>query len=181
MATTYSEMKAQLQTTVDELEQYKAINTSLQAEVEMKKWLKEWKDDENIRLWNQNRQLERTIRDNKKMLSDQDKEISCLKNHNQNLEDQIKKSKNDNKSPYGCDNELEEEINHLNKLIMGKYAELAQVRMRLENQEVELHDHKQQKEKLQQQYDDSKKTHKLELTKSQQGFIKPFGRNFQIR
>ena len=47
------------------------------------------------------------------------------------------------------DNELEEEIKHLNKLIMEKYAELAQVRMRLENQEAELHHHKQQKEKLQ--------------------------------
>ena len=37
MATTYSEMKAQLQTTVGELEQYKAINKSLQVEVETKK------------------------------------------------------------------------------------------------------------------------------------------------
>ena len=48
---------------------------------------------------------------------------------------------------------------------MEKYAKLAQVRMNLENQETELRHHKQQKEKLQQQYDDSKKTHKLELTK----------------
>ena len=48
---------------------------------------------------------------------------------------------------------------------MEKDAELAQVRMRLENQGAELRHHKQQKEKLQQQYDDSKKTHKLELTK----------------
>ena len=97
MAPTYLEMKEQLQTTVDELEQYKAINKSLQVEVETQKWLKEWRDIENRRLWNQNRQLERTIRDNKKMLSDQDKEISCLKIHNQNLEDEIRKSKNDNK------------------------------------------------------------------------------------
>ena len=67
------------------------------------------------------------------MLSDQDKGISCLKIHNQNLEDQIKKSKNDNKSPYGCDNELEEKIKHLNKLIMEKDAELVQVWMKLEN------------------------------------------------
>ena len=70
MAPTYSEMKSCLQTTVDELEQYKAINKSLQVEVETLKWLKEWRDNENRRLWNQNRQLERTIRDNKKMLSD---------------------------------------------------------------------------------------------------------------
>ena len=58
MAPTYSEMKAQLQTTLDELEQYKAINKSIQAEVEMKKWLKKWKGDKNHLLWNQNRQLE---------------------------------------------------------------------------------------------------------------------------
>ena len=34
MAPIYSEMKSQLQTTVDKLEQYKVINESLQAEVE---------------------------------------------------------------------------------------------------------------------------------------------------
>ena len=165
MAPTYSKMKSQLQTTVDELEQYKAINKSLQDEVETHKWLKEWRDNENRRLWNQNRQLERTISYNKKILSNQDKEISCLKIHNQNLEYEIRKSKNDNKSPYGCDNELEEEIKHLNKLIMEKDVELAQVQMKLENQETELRHHKHRKEKLQQQYDDSKKTHKLELKK----------------
>ena len=48
---------------------------------------------------------------------------------------------------------------------MEKDAELVQVRMKLENQETKLCHHKQQKEKLQQQYNDSKKTHKLELTK----------------
>ena len=58
MACTYSEMKSQLQTTMDELEQYKEINKSLQVEVETQKWLKEWRDNENLHLWNQNRQLE---------------------------------------------------------------------------------------------------------------------------
>ena len=79
MTPTYSEMMPQLQTTVDGLEQYKAINKSIQANVETQKQLKEWRDNENRRLWNQNRQLEQTISDNKKILSDQDKEISCLK------------------------------------------------------------------------------------------------------
>ena len=37
--------------------------------------------------------------------------------------------------------------------------------MRFKNQGVELRLHKQQKEKLQEEYDYSKKTHKLELTK----------------
>ena len=45
MAPTYLEMKSQLQTTMDELEQYKAINKSLQAKVETQKWLKEWRDN----------------------------------------------------------------------------------------------------------------------------------------
>ena len=54
MAPTYSEMKSPLQTTMDELEQYKAINKSLQAEVDMQKWLKEWRDNENCLLWNRN-------------------------------------------------------------------------------------------------------------------------------
>ena len=67
------------------------------------------------------------------MLSDHEKEISCLKIHNQNLEDEIKKSKNDEKSPYGSDNELEKEIMRLNKLIMRKDIELAQVRRTLES------------------------------------------------
>ena len=48
---------------------------------------------------------------------------------------------------------------------MEKDVELAQVQMSLENEGAELRHHKQQKEKLQQQYDDSKKTHKLEPTK----------------
>ena len=52
MAPTYSEMKSQLQTIVDELEKYKVINKSLQAEVEMQKLLKEWQDNENCCLWN---------------------------------------------------------------------------------------------------------------------------------
>ena len=98
MAPTYSEIKSQLQTIVDELEQYKAINKSIQANVETQKQLKEWRDNENRLLWNQNRQLEQTISDNKKILYDQDKEISCLKIHNQNLEEEIKNSKNDNKN-----------------------------------------------------------------------------------
>ena len=58
MEPTYSEMKSQLQTTMDELEQYKAINKSIQANIEMQKQLKEWRDNENRHLWNQNRKLE---------------------------------------------------------------------------------------------------------------------------
>ena len=48
---------------------------------------------------------------------------------------------------------------------MDKEDKLAQLHEKLEKQETELCHRQQQKEKLQQQYDDSKKTHKLELIK----------------
>ena len=60
---------------------------------------------------------------------------------------------------------MEEEISHLNKVVIDKEDELVQVHEKLGNQEIELRHHQQQKEIIQQQHDDSKKTHKLELTK----------------
>ena len=48
---------------------------------------------------------------------------------------------------------------------MDKEDKLTQLHEKLENQEIELCHRQHQKEKLKQQYDDSKKTHKLELTK----------------
>ena len=61
--------------------------------------------------------------------------------------------------------ELEEEIEILNKLIMDKDNELEHVQRKREIQEFELCQHQQQKEKLQARYDDIKKTRKLEMTK----------------
>ena len=48
---------------------------------------------------------------------------------------------------------------------MDKEDKLVQLHEKLENQETQLCHRQQQKEKLQQQYDDNKKTHKLKLTK----------------
>ena len=48
---------------------------------------------------------------------------------------------------------------------MDKYNELEHVHKKWENQEFKLCQHQQQKEKPQQQHDDIKKTHKLEITK----------------
>ena len=79
-------------------------NKRLQVEVKTNDLLKSIRDDENCRLKNQNRQLELTRRDTEKMLSNKDKETSCLKVHNQNLEYKTRKSKNDDKSPYGSNN-----------------------------------------------------------------------------
>ena len=46
--------------------------------------------------------------------------MSHLKSHNQNLEDNIKKSKNELESPYRSNDNLEEEIKCIIKLIMDK-------------------------------------------------------------
>ena len=48
---------------------------------------------------------------------------------------------------------------------MDKEDKLAQLHEKLENQETKLCHRQQQKEKIQHQYDDSKKTHELEQTK----------------
>ena len=64
--------------------------------------------------------------------------ISRLKNHNQDLEDKIKRSKNNEESPYRSDNDLEEDIKCLNKLIMDRDDELAQIQRKLQTQESEI-------------------------------------------
>ena len=61
------------------------------------------------------------------MLFDKNKEVSCLNVHNQNLEDHIRKSKNDEETPYISNHKLEEEIKCLKQLIVEKDTELAQV------------------------------------------------------
>ena len=73
MANTYSVIKSQLQAMLDELEQYKVTNKRLQVEVKTNDLLKSIRDDENCLLKSQNRQLELTRRDTKKMLSNKDK------------------------------------------------------------------------------------------------------------
>ena len=99
------------------------------------------------------------------MLSDKDEEISQLKNYNQNLKDKIKKFEDNEESLYITDNDLEEDIKRLNKLIMDKYDEFAQIQRKLKSQELEICRHLQQKEEFQQKYDDTKKKHKLEIVK----------------
>ena len=48
---------------------------------------------------------------------------------------------------------------------MDKDDELAQIQIKLKSQESEICRHQQQKEELQQKYDDTKKKHKLEIAK----------------
>ena len=87
MENTYSVIKSQLQAVLDELEKYKVTNKRLRVEVKTNDLLKSIRDDDTCRLKNQNWQLELTKRDTKKMLSNKEKEICCLKFHKQKLED----------------------------------------------------------------------------------------------
>ena len=72
------------------------------------------------------------------MLFDKNKNISCLNVHNQNLEDHIRKSKNDEETPYISNHKIEEEIKRLKQLIVDKDIELAQVCRTLVIQEAEI-------------------------------------------
>ena len=82
------------------------------------------------------------------MLSVKNEEISRLKNHNQDLTDKIKKFEDNEESPYRSDNDLEEDMKRLNKLIMDKDDELAQIQRKLKSHELEIRRHQQQKEEL---------------------------------
>ena len=81
-------------------------------------------EQENHRLKYQNQKLEKDNEDIKKMLSTKNEEIYRLKDHNQYLEDKIKRSKN---------NDLEEDIKRLKKIIMDKDDELAQIQIKLKS------------------------------------------------
>ena len=143
-----SKLHSQLLTVLDKLEHYKMTNNHLQFEVKKQNILRELTKQENSRLTaqierltsdnkeqnkeisflkDQNRRLERPNEEFKKILTDKDEEMSHLKSHNKNLEDNMKKSKNDKKSPHRSNIDLEEEIKCIRKLIMDKDNELAQV------------------------------------------------------
>ena len=99
------------------------------------------------------------------MLSDKNNEVSCLNVHNQNLEYQIRKSNNDKETPYISNHKLEEEIKCLKQLIVEKDTELAQVCRTLEIQEADIGRLQQDIQEFQQKNNDTKKVHKLEITK----------------
>ena len=63
-------------------------------------------------------------------------------------------------------NDYEAEIKRLNKIVSDKDEELTQIRHKLENQESVIDQYRQQIKVFQQQNDDSKKTHKSEIAKS---------------
>ena len=128
---------------MSQLEHYKATNNYLQCEIDKQELVKILREQRNRTLEIQNQILEKNNEGFRKILSDRNEKISQLESHNQNLEDQIKKSKNDEKSLYRNDNDFKEDIKCLNKLIMNKDSELMQAQKKLENQEFELCRHEQ--------------------------------------
>ena len=76
-------------------------------------------------LWNhlvkqENHSLKYQNQDLHKRLLDKDKKILHLKSHNQNLKHKIRNWKNVEESPYRSNNDLEEEIKILNKIMKEK-------------------------------------------------------------
>ena len=106
-------MKSQLQATLDELERNKVTNKDIQFKIMKQELRNDLAEQENCSLKYQKKELQ-------KRLLDKDKEISHLKSHNQNLEDKIRNSKNVKESPYRSNNDLEEEIKILNRIIKEK-------------------------------------------------------------
>ena len=120
------------------------------------------------------------VEKNSQKKSNKDEKISHLEGIIQQLEDQRTKINKVEECPYGNNIDLKQEISRLNKVVMDKEDKLAQLHGKLENQETELCHRQQKKEKLQQQYDNSKKTHKLELTKVNNVLSKQYQRDFSI-
>ena len=98
------------------------------------------------------------------MLSDKDKEISHLKSHKQNLEEKIRNSKNVEESPYRSNNDIEEEIKRLKKIIKEKDDEIKQIHIKIRCLEADNFHLHQQISELQPKRNDTKKTHKLDIT-----------------
>ena len=122
-------------------------------------------EQENHHSKYQNKKLERANENIKKLLSTNNEEISQLKNHNQDLKDKIERFEDNKESPYRSDNDLEEDIKHLNTFIMDKDDELTQIQRKLKVKNQRYVDINNRKEELQQKYDDTKQKHKLEIAK----------------
>ena len=98
------------------------------------------------------------------MLSNKDEEISHLKSHKQNLKEKIRNSKNVEESPYRSNNDIEEEIKRLKKIIKEKDDEIKQIQTKIRCLEVENCHLQQRISELQQKEEDTKKMHKLVIT-----------------
>ena len=84
--------------------------------------------------------------------------IEELKRLNQKSQNQgIKKEVDDSKA--------KEQLTRLNVLLNDQDEEIAKFQRKLKSQEFEICQHQQQVKELQQNYDDIRKAHKLEITK----------------
>jgi len=130
------------------------------------------RDNEELRDTNTNSEVIIKIHEMQKELKEQ--KISDQKNHIEKLSAQIEKLKDENDFNQKLKNQdikkeindYEAEIKRLNKIVSDKDEELTQIWHKLENQESVIDQYRQQIKVLQQQNDDSKKTHKLEIAKS---------------
>ena len=79
------------------------------------------------------------------------------------MEDKIRNSKNVKESPYRSNNDLEEEIKCVNKIIKEKEDKIRHIQTKVRCLEADNYCLQQHISNLQQKYDDTKKTHRLEI------------------
>ena len=139
----------------------------------LKAKLKRYQRD-NEELKNMNMKSEMLIKLHKMQKERKEQKISDQNNHIEKLSAQIKKLKDENDFNQRQKNQdinkeisdYETEIIRLNKIVNDKDEELMHIRQKLEDQESVVDQCRQQIKVLQQQNNDSKKEHDLEIAKS---------------
>ena len=144
----HSQLQSQLRIVSSQLKTC-VWNSILELHIDNQKQINDFQKEQITTSELQIRSLEDSREKITKFLSDKDEKISHLEGIIQQLEDQIKKLNKVEECPYGNNINLEEEISHLNKFVIDKEDELAQLHEKFENQETKLCHCQQQKEKLQ--------------------------------
>ena len=150
------------------------MELGLQAQIEkLEAKLKRYRRD-NEELRDINTKSKMLIKLHKMQKEHKEQKISNQNNHIEKLLAQIQKLKDENdfnqrKKNQDIKKEIidyEAEIIRLNKIINNRDEELTHIGHKLEDQESVVGQYRQQIKVLQQQNSDSKKEHKLEITKS---------------
>ena len=150
------------------------MELGLQAQIEkLEAKLKRYRRD-NEELQDMNMKSEVLIKLHKIQKEHKEQKISDQKNHIEKSSARIEKLKDENDFNQRLKNQdikkeisdYEAEIIRLNKIVNDKDEELTHIRNKLEDQESEIDQCRQQIKLIQQQNDDSKKAHKLEIAKS---------------
>ena len=165
------------------------MESGLQVQIEkLEAKLKRYQRD-NEELRDMNMKSEMLIKLHKLQMERKEQKISVQNNHIEKLSAQIKKLKDENDFNQRRKNQdikkeiidYEAEIIRLNKIINDEDEELTHIRQKVEDRESVVDQYRQQIKVLQQQNSDSKKEHKLEITKSNKTISNSSEEIFRLR